>query len=60
MWPDRVSNPGPLAPESNALLTALHGPAINHYMMESVLLSNIEQCYMKESDLTPVHGIFTI
>ena len=27
MWPDRVSNPGPLALESNALLTALPGPA---------------------------------
>ena len=27
MWPDRVSNPGPLTYESGALLTALHGPA---------------------------------
>ena len=27
MWPDRVSNPGPLTYESDALPTALHGPA---------------------------------
>ena len=26
MWPDRVSNPGPLALESDALPTALRGP----------------------------------
>ena len=28
MWPDRVSNPGPLTYESGALPTALHGPSI--------------------------------
>ena len=27
MWPDRVSMPGPLALESDALPTALRGPA---------------------------------
>ena len=27
MWPDRVSNPGPLTYESGALPIALHGPA---------------------------------
>ena len=27
MWPDRVSNPGPLALESYTLLTVLHSPA---------------------------------
>ena len=27
MWPDRVLNPGPLAHESDALPTALCGPA---------------------------------
>ena len=26
MWPDRVSNPGPLTHESGALPTALRGP----------------------------------
>ena len=28
MWPDPVSNPGPLALESDALPTALRGPAV--------------------------------
>ena len=28
MWPDRVSNPGPLTYESGALPTALRGSAI--------------------------------
>ena len=28
MWPDRVSNPGPLALESEELPNALRGPAI--------------------------------
>ena len=27
MWPDRVSNPGPLTLESHAIPTALSGPA---------------------------------
>ena len=27
MWPDQVLNPGPLAFESDSLLTALHSPA---------------------------------
>ena len=29
MWPDRVSNPGPLTYESGALPTALRGPAVH-------------------------------
>ena len=29
MWPDRVSNPEPLTYESDALPTALRGPAQN-------------------------------
>ena len=28
MWPDRVSNPGPLTYESGALATALRGPTL--------------------------------
>ena len=28
MWPDRVSNPGPLTNESDFLPTALRGPAL--------------------------------
>ena len=31
MLPDRVSNPGPLTYESDALLTALRGPARNYW-----------------------------
>ena len=30
MWPDRVSNPGPLTYESGALPTALRDPAASH------------------------------
>ena len=37
MWPDRVSNPGPLTYESDALLTALRGPAL-YVFNESVML----------------------
>ena len=33
MWPDRVSNPGPLALESDALPTALRGLAAHRLMM---------------------------
>ena len=29
MWPDRVSNPGPLTYESGALPTALRGPGLS-------------------------------
>ena len=28
MWPDRVSNPGPMTYKSGALPTALSGPAL--------------------------------
>ena len=30
MWPDRVSNPGPLTYESGALPIALRGPALSY------------------------------
>ena len=32
MWLDRESNPGPLAHESDALSTALRGPAVCMYV----------------------------
>ena len=41
MWPDRVSNPGPLTYETGALPTALHGPAglfSQHYSLIKLLL----------------------
>ena len=31
MWPDRLSNPGPLTYESGALPTALRGPASQYF-----------------------------
>ena len=31
MWLDRVANPGPLAHESDTLLTALRGPALDSF-----------------------------
>ena len=34
MWPDRVSNPGPLTYESGALPTAILGPAFSCEVME--------------------------
>ena len=38
MWPDRVSNPGPLTYESDALPTALRGPAV--LVIRNVNISN--------------------
>ena len=41
MWPDRVSNPGPLTYESGALPTALRGPVsrtiVHSYNGSSIL-----------------------
>ena len=37
MWPDRVSNPGSLALESDALPTALRGPAKKPLKMDCYL-----------------------
>ena len=37
MWTDRVSNPGPLTYESGAILTALHGPAVETVKPRSYL-----------------------
>ena len=37
MWPDRVSNPGPLTYESGALPTALRGPALSCESAEMLL-----------------------
>ena len=43
MWPDRVSNPGPLTYESDALPTALRGPAKNiKGKEEQTILTNNE------------------
>ena len=40
MWPDRVSNPGPLTYESGALPTALRGPATFTFVLIKILTKN--------------------
>ena len=48
MWPDRVSNPGPLTNESGALPTALRGPvsAIEEPLNRfgTVMSNNTSEC----------------
>ena len=49
MWPDRVSNPGPLTYESGALPTPLRGPAhqMERYLFQpnkSMLCAFLNQC----------------
>ena len=39
MWPDRVSNPGPLTYESGALPTALRGPATMGNILDRSLVT---------------------
>ena len=49
MWPDQVSNLGSLALESNALPTALRGPAISVLNLENdneeIVSSSYTQLY---------------
>ena len=40
MWPDQVSNPGPLTYESGALPTALRGPA--GYFLTTVYMYRVK------------------
>ena len=43
MWPGQASNLGPLALESDALATALRGPARPRYMyMHYIALENVQ------------------
>ena len=46
MWPDRVSNPGPLTYESGALPTALRSPAHQKYKSDTART-------VRKSDYTP-------
>ena len=41
MWPDRVSNPGPLTYESGALPTALRSPANDLGLVSFTVLLNL-------------------
>ena len=38
MWPDRVSNSGPLTNKSDALLIALRSPALYQYTVRTIAL----------------------
>ena len=43
MWPDRVSNPGPLTYEPGVLQTALRGPAVERLLscVKIALIANM-------------------
>ena len=57
MWPDRVSNRGPLAHESDALPTALRSPAQDPCYNDSVCYQRfcckIEFAVIKKLDIGP-------
>ena len=42
MWPDRISNPGPLTYESGALPTALRGPAAEEEQELEALVESLD------------------
>ena len=47
MWPDRVSNPGPLTYESGALPTALRGPAAETENKQELLAMTKKTCRLQ-------------
>ena len=50
MWPDRVSNPGPLTYESDVLPTGLRGPAVQYELSLVSLTWNrrrYDKCHLK-------------
>ena len=50
MWPDRVSNTGPLTYEAGALPTALRGPAVWCHMKTiyfCIRLAYLQRCFYK-------------
>ena len=49
MWPDRVSNPGLLALESDALPTALRGPAVCVCVCTYTVMSPVENSTLQKS-----------
>ena len=51
MWPDRVSNPGPLTHESGALQTALRGPA--KILRSQRTVRDFEIYCSREKDILP-------
>ena len=61
MWPDRISNPGPLALESDVLQIALRGPAIHLISSyRTMQKTNTKSCFVcnhhdKFTYLTQIH-----
>ena len=53
MWPDRVSNPGPLTYESGGLPIALRGPAYIFY--DSDKLDDL-QVYIRFNSISVISG----
>ena len=56
MWPDQVSNPGPLALESDALRTALRTPAL-HCMNFNFPICNL--IYVDPTDANDIIALFS-
>ena len=48
MWPDQISNPGPLSLESDALLSALRGPANLKRRWVQLNIASGLNCHIKE------------
>ena len=55
MWPDRVSNPGPLTYESGALPTALRGPASLTAQVREMITSRLRLYVCIRQLNTPTH-----
>ena len=60
MWPDRVSNPGPLTYESGALPTVLRGPASAKEHRYMIVKSNRRVCVLTRADniVTSIYRFF--
>ena len=57
MLPDRVSNPGPLTYESDALPIALHGPASLVSKLANINHNNLYNCHncIQEISYWPIY-----
>ena len=63
MWPDRVSNPGPLTYESGALPTALRGPdkssSQQNKVFSKIIVTEVKTIYKCEHFLN-IHEYFVV
>ena len=60
MWPDRVSNLGPLTYESGALPTALRGPDISRdaqHNFNSFYTGGLFHCYLLNESICQVYFV---